>query len=105
MEYIRCAGLREGHWGQQVRHSSIFLDINPPESDMAENGFTLQASQPSRSYICRLSDVFAPQRFFGGVLLQPLLEYQGSSSYFNNYAASDLGGCLFTTITWAFDRC
>ena len=40
-----------------------------------------------------------------GFLLQPLLEYQGSSSYFNNYAASDLGGCLFTTITWAFDRC
>ena len=67
MEYIRCAGLREGHWGQQVRHPSIFLNIDPSESNMAENGFTLQASQPSRSYICRLSDVFVPQRFFGGV--------------------------------------
>ena len=40
-----------------------------------------------------------------GFLLQPLLKYQGPSSYFNNYAASDLGGCLFTTITWTFGRC
>lgn len=37
-----------------------------------------------------------------GLLLQPLFEYQESPSYFNNYAASDLGGCLLTTITWTF---
>jgi len=61
MEYIGCAGLREGHWGQQVCHSS-----DPSESGMDENGFILQASQPSRDYLCRLSDVFVPQRFFGG---------------------------------------
>lgn len=40
--------------------------------------------------------------FLAGFLLHSLLEYQGPSSYFDNYAASDLGGCLLTIITRAF---
>ena len=66
MEYLRCAGLREGHRGQQVCHPSIFLNLDPSESDTAENGFILQGSQASRGRLCRLSDVFIPQCFFGG---------------------------------------